>query len=389
MNEKAVALIIMLVLAPLHVHAQGSAMPPDAACGTPAAIGDGWPIDKPDSVGLDGARLCGIAARLKATEANVHSVVVVRRGKLVFEQYFAGYDVPWGAPDKRYDFDATTRHDMRSVSKSVTSLLVGIAAGCGLFAIDDPVLKFFPEYAASKGAGWENVSLRHLLTMSSGMRWDEVRDWNDPRNDEPHLGSEAEPLRYVLSKPIDAPPGTLWNYSGGSTNLLGAVIEKTSGKPFEAFAREALFQPLGITDWEWKTYENGKIAPAAGLRLRPRDAAKIGQLVLNRGAWNGVQAVPPQWIADSTTPRFQAIGLFGGLYFYGYQWWMGRTFAAGKDVQWISGQGWGGQRIFIIPDLDIVVVTTAAMYASPRQNNPGLEILAHFVVPAVREKDTH
>src|SRR3954451_17140281 len=174
MNEKAFALIAMLVLAPLHVHAQGSAMPLEAACGTPVAIGDGWPIDKPNSVGLDGARLCGIAARLKATEANVHSVVVVRRGKLVFEQYFAGYDIPWGAPDKRYDFDATTKHDMRSVSKSVTSLLVGIAADRGLFAVDDPVLKFFPEYAAVKGAGWENVSLRHLLTMSSGMRWDEV-----------------------------------------------------------------------------------------------------------------------------------------------------------------------------------------------------------------------
>jgi CubicO group peptidase (beta-lactamase class C family) len=163
------------------------------------------------------------------------------------------------------------------------------------------------------------------------------------------------------------------------------VIEKATCKPFEAFAREALFEPLGISDWEWKTYRNGKIAPAAGLRLRPRDMAKIGQLVLKGGSFGGKQIVPAPWIAESTAPRFQAIGLFGGLYFYGYQWWLGRTFAGGKVVSWISGQGWGGQRVFIVPDLDIVVVTTAAMYASPRQNNPGLDILANFVVPAVRD----
>src|SRR4029453_7019307 len=137
------------------------------------------------------------------------------------------------------------------------------------------------------------------------------------------------------------------------------------------------------SDWEWQTYENRKIAPAAGLRLRPRDAAKIGQLVLNRGAWGGRQVVSAQWIADSTTPRFQAIGMFGGLFFYGYQWWMGRTFSDGKDIPWIAAQGWGGQRVFIVPDLDIVVVTTGAMYASPRQGNPGLEILYSFVIPAI------
>jgi CubicO group peptidase (beta-lactamase class C family) len=276
---------------------------------------------------------------------------------------------------------------MRSVSKSVTSLLVGIAAARGLLSVEDPVLKFFPEYASVSGAGWDKVSLQHLLTMSSGMRWDEVLAWTDPKNDEPHLSVEADPLRYVLAKPIDTRPGTLFNYSGGSTDLLGAVIEKTSGKTFEAFAREALFEPLGISDWEWKTYQNGRFSPAAGLRLRPRDAAKIGQLVLNQGGWNGKQIVPAPWIAESVTPRFQAIGLFGGLYFYGYQWWLGRTLADGKDIPWIAGQGWGGQRLFIIPALDIVVVTTAAMYASPRQNSPGLDILANFVVPAVRASD--
>jgi CubicO group peptidase (beta-lactamase class C family) len=108
--------------------------------------------------------------------------------------------------------------------------------------------------------------------------------------------------------------------------------------------------------------------------------------VLNRGTWDGKQVVPAQWIAEATTPRFQAIRLFGGLYFYGYQWWMGRTFSDGKDIPWIAAHGWGGQRIFVVPDLDLVVMITAAMYGSPRENSTGLEILGSFVIPAVRDR---
>ena len=200
----------------------------------------------PRKRGLDGARLCGIAARLKETEADVHAVVIVRHGRLVFEQYFAGYDEPWGQSGGRHEFDATTKHDMRSASKSVISLLVGIAIDRKLIAsADEPVVKFFPEYSALKSPGWDNITLRHLLTMSSGMQWDENRGWNDPKNDEPHLGIEADPIRYVLSKPIAAPPDTVWTYNGGGTELLGNIIERVSGKSLEAFAREALFTPLG------------------------------------------------------------------------------------------------------------------------------------------------
>jgi CubicO group peptidase (beta-lactamase class C family) len=121
-------------------------------------------------VGLDGARLCGMADRLKATNANIHAVIIVRHGKLVFEQYFAGYDEPWGQPAGQFNFDATTKHDMRSVSKSVTSLLVGIAIDRKLIAsIDESAVKFFPDYAVLKTTGWDSITLRHLLTMSSGI----------------------------------------------------------------------------------------------------------------------------------------------------------------------------------------------------------------------------
>jgi CubicO group peptidase (beta-lactamase class C family) len=367
--------------------AQSSELAPAQACGTPAAIADGWTTASPESVGIDGARLCGIAARLQATDADVHAVVVVRHGRLAFEQYFAGNDDPWGLPDGQYNFDATTKHDMRSVSKSVTSLLVGIAIERKLIAgVDEPVVKFFPEYSTLKTPGWDGITLRHVLTMSSGIKWDENRQWSDPANDEPHLGSESDPVGYVLAKPIAAPADTIWNYNGGGPDLFGNIIERVSGKPFDEFARDALFVPLGITDWEWQKYDNGKFSAAAGLRLRPRDAAKIGQLVLDHGAWNGRQIVPAAWVAQSVAPRFQTIGYFGGLFFYGYHWWLGRTLAQDKEVTWIAAMGLGGQRIFIVPDLDLVVMTTSGLYTSPRQGNGPLDILCNFVIPSVRDK---
>jgi CubicO group peptidase (beta-lactamase class C family) len=386
MTLLVLGLLAVSAIAPAPAFAQPTPAPP--ACGAPATLDDGWPIDRPENVGLDGARLCGIADRLKATNANVHAVVVVRRGKLVFEQYFSGYDDPWGVPEGQFDFDATTKHDMRSISKSVTSLLLGIAIDRKLVAgVDEPVIRFFPEFAALKTPGWDRITLRHLLTMSSGIEWNENLPWTDPRNDEPHLGQDPDPIRYVLAKPIAAPPGAVWNYNGGGTDLLGSIIERVSGKPFDVFAREALFQPLGITDWAWRSYENGRFSPAAGLQLRPRDAAKIGQLVLDRGTWSGRQIVPAAWIAQSIAPRFQAIGYFGGLFFYGYHWWLGRTLSDGQELTWIAGIGLGGQRLIIVPDLDLVVMTTAGMYASPRQGNAALEILYSFVIPSVGGRD--
>ncbi|WP_407167086.1 serine hydrolase domain-containing protein [Bradyrhizobium sp. ORS 111] len=357
------------------------------ACGSPSSLDDGWVIASPESVGMDGARLCGIAERVQLRSSEVHAVVVARHGKLVFEQYFAGIDQPWGHPAGRSEFTATTKHDMRSASKSVMSLLVGLAIDRKLIAgVDEPVLKFFPDHQAPRPAGWDSITLRHLLTMSSGIKWDETLAWADPGNDEPHLGYEPDPVGYVLSRPIAAPPDTLWTYNGGGTDLLGHIVERVSGKPLETFAREVLFQPLGITDLEWKTYpKNGKIAAAAGLRLRPRDAAKIGQLVLNHGIWNGQQIISRDWIAQSIAPRFQAVGYFGGTLFYGYQWWLGRSLSDGREVTWVAAFGWGGQRIIIVPNLDLVMITTAAQYGLPKEGLAAMDILANIVIPAVRD----
>lgn len=357
-------------------------MPPP--CGAPTDISDGWQVTSAEAAGLDGRRLCGMKDRLAATKANVHALVVVRHGALAFEQYFSGYDDPWGKPDGQYAFDAKTKHDMRSVSKSVTSLLVGIAIDRKLIAsVDEPVARFFPEHTASISSDWAPVTIGHLLSMSSGAAWDEERAWNDPLNDEPKLGTEVDPYRYVLAKPMIAKPGDVWTYNGGGTDLLGEILHRATGKTLDAFARDALFEPLGISDWSWEPYRNNRIAAAAGLRLRPRDAAKIGQLVLDHGQWDGKQIVSASWIAQATTPRMQAIGYFGGTLFYGYQWWMGRSLANGKEVQWVAAIGLGGQRIFIVPSLDMVVVTTSGLYTHPRQGQAALEMLARYIFPAI------
>jgi len=386
LTRLSASLVLALSVSATDLRAESmSPGPTNQACGSPSSLDDGWETASPASVGMDEAKPCTIAARLAQRSTTVHSVVVARHGKLVFEQYFPGYDQPWGQPDGQYEFAATTKHDMRSASKSVTSLLVGIAIDRKLIAgADEPVLKFFPDYAAAKQPGWDAITLRHLLTMSSGFKWDEARAWTDPENDELHLITEPDPLGYVLSRPIAAPPDTLWTYSSGGTELLGNIIEHVSKTSLEAFAREALFQPLGITDVEWKPYKNGKIAAAAGLRLRPRDAAKIGQLVLNRGRWNGQQIVSADWIAESITPRFQAVGYFGGTLFYGYQWWMGRSLAGDKEIKWVGAFGWGGQRIFIVPELDLVMMTTAAQYGQPKEGLAAIDILTNIVIPSVR-----
>ena len=192
MRPHVVVLMAVLSFNPLQASAQ------QPACGAPAKLDDGWTIAKPEDVGIDGTRLCAIAERLKVTNANVHGVVIVRGGKLVFEQYFAGYDEPWGGSSGRYEFDATTLHDLRSVTKSIISLLLGIALDRNLIAsLDEPITKYFPEYADVKAPGWDKITLRHLLKMSSGLQWDENLPWND-KNDEWHLVNDADPLRYVF-----------------------------------------------------------------------------------------------------------------------------------------------------------------------------------------------
>lgn len=353
-----------------------------ADCQAPATRDDGWIVAPPESVGLDGATLCAMVDRLRQwPDVNVHGIVVARSGKLVFEQYFTGQDEIWGRPQGEVKFDAQTRHDLRSVSKSLTSLLVGLAIQRGRIAgVDEPVMKFFPEHADLDTPERRRITLRHLLTMSMGVAWDETIPYTNPANSEVRMIMAPDGDRFALEQPVVASPGLVYNYSGGATALLGTVVRKTTGQPLDQFAREALLGPLGISDFEWLGMPGKGPAPASGARMRPRDMLKLGQLVLAKGQWNGREVVPASWIAESTAAQISG----SGIYYYGYQWWLGHTLVDRRVVKWVAGFGLGGQRIYIVPDLDLVLVTTAGMYRSPLQGPVTTEILSQYVLRAVK-----
>jgi CubicO group peptidase (beta-lactamase class C family) len=313
--------------------------------------------------------------------ANIHSVLVVRHGTLAFEHYWKGNDELWDRAIPNAEHGPTIKHDVRSVSKSITSLLVGIALDRKLIpSIDDSVFKHFPEYADLLTPEKARISLRHLLMMASGLEWDENLPYTNPNNSEMAMLRSADRLRFALTPRVVVAAGSEWNYSGGCTELLGAVVRKASGKPIEVFANEALFSPLSISDVGWARYPDNIPAAASGLQLRPRDLAKIGQIVLNRGVWGGQRIISEQWIEEATTSQ---IGPADRIYFYGYQWWLGRSLIKRREISWVAGIGLGGQRLFIVPALDLICVVTAGHYTEAQQNWLPLLIFNRDVLPAV------
>jgi CubicO group peptidase (beta-lactamase class C family) len=330
-------------------------------CGVPVARDDGWPVASArDDKLIDRDALCRMADRLAAsTNGNVHSVLVARSGKLLFERYFSGPDEVNNRKVRNVVFDADTLHDIKSVSKSVASLATGIAIDRGLIAsVDEPILNFFPELSDLHSPERDRFKLVHALTMSMGQKWVEATpETGDEDNDEARMNRSPDSCRYVLSLPVTAPPGTEFFYNTGALALVSAIMRKATGRPLDEFARELLFEPLGITAVEWKR-RKGDTDAGGGLRLRPRDMAKIGQLVLAGGRWNGRQVVSKAWIDASMTPRFEA----SSAYFYGYLWWLGRSLHNGREVHWAGALGRGGQSIRIVPELDLVVAVTAGYY---------------------------
>ena len=389
---KARQAIARLSLLAASLLLSNPAWPTDDPCGAAPQQLDDWETASPEDVGLDAAALCKITQELAAQGStaarpdrrNVHAVLVVRHGKLVFEAYAAGKDENWGEPLGVVAHDAATKHDVMSISKSVVSLLFGIALERKLIAgTDVPVMSFFPEYAELKTPKWDKILLRHLLTMAPGYDWNEDTPWMDPYNTVRAMSEAADPYRYILGREVLYEPDARWQYNSGATALLGAVLKKATGKPLDQFAKEALFDPLHIEDFEWSGMINGEPAAFGGLRLRPRDTAKIGQLVLNGGTWQGQRVVPEDWVKQSTKPRFDTS--WGGMR-YGYQWWLGTSpFGAGRTVDWIAAFGVGGQRIFIVPALDLVVVTNAGLYADGGESAIVRSVFEYRVLSAIRD----
>jgi len=199
--------------------------------------------------------------------------------------------------------------------------------------------------------------LVHALTMTMGLKWVEAIPSNEGDNDEGQMHMSSDPCRYVLGLPVTAPPGQEFFYNSGALTLLSAIIHKVAGKPLDVFVRGALFEPLGITEFEW-TRVKGDTDASGSLRLRPRDIAKIGQLVLAGGRWNDRQIVSKAWIETSTAAKLKATDNQS----YGYLWWLGGARFNGRRVNWVGALGRGGQYIRIVPELDLVVAVTAGYY---------------------------
>lgn len=354
----------------------------------PAKLDDGWTTAPLGAVGMDRGPIEAMTNALRRyPEWNIHAVLIERDGRLVYEEYFAGEDQRWGQPLGRVVFDPQTKHDLRSVTKSVVSALVGIALGSEkISSLDKAIADFFPEQASLATAERRRVTLRHALSMSAGLEWNEDVPYTDPLNDEIKMTRSSDPIGYVLSRATVAEPGSTWTYNGGLTQVLGAILERSTAQPLRDYARTVLFEPLGITDVEWLGDLAGTPSAASGLRLRPRDLAKFGSLYLHRGQWRGRQVIPAEWVSESTRRRIptRTPASASGTQGYAYQWWHNCYQTAWGTFEARTAVGNGQQRIYVLPELRLVVTVLAGRYNDPTASRLTERLLLEHIIPALR-----
>lgn len=324
---------------------------------SPADLGDGWPVATPESQGFDREKLRQAYALFFAEDDYVtaRSLLVVRNGRLVAEGYC------------RDLADRDRKRALQSATKSVTSLLTGIALDRGtLPSIDLPLVEIFPD-KFDQDPGKRKITLRHLLTMQSGIAFS-----NDDFTLEMEHDARGDGVAYILHKPMAREPGTVFVYQDCDPHLLGAALTRLSGVSLDAFAATYLFRPIGIEDVLWLRHHDGTTYGAYGLYLKPRDMARIGQLVLQKGRWGDRQIVPESWIALSTDRQTDADPASASLGIdYGFYWWRSPADTV------VTAFGHGGQYICVAPTKDVVIVLTS----EPDTNGDWVEIgLPQFLV---------
>lgn len=330
-----------------------------------------------------------LAARVDAAvreglHPNLHGIVVLRERQIALERYYTGVDERWGEPLGLVAFAPDVLHDMRSVTKSIVGLLYGIALAAGKVpAPEEKLLAQFPEYPdLAADPQRAALTIGHALTMTLGIEWNEQLPYTDPNNGEIAMEFAADRYRFILERPIVAPPGTRWGYCGGATALLGRLIAKGTGLSLPDYARAALFSPLGLGATHWVHGPDGTPSAASGLRMTPRDLARIGQLILDGGEADGSRVVPAAWLAQSFAPH----ATVGGPVRYGYQWYLG-AFATGsppRDATWIGAFGNGGQRLYVFPALKLAVAITAGNYNQPGGERPSQALVQQIILSSLR-----
>ena len=332
---------------------------------------EGWMNSTPEEQGMDSVRLQQMVDHITDEVLDVHSVIVIRHGYVVLEEYPA----PWQGQGRTESLYGT--HYLYSVTKSFTSSLVGLAIDNGFIDnTSQTLLSFFPNHTvANNDEQKEQLTLRNLLTMRSGLPWDETSvPFTSPENGIWQLdNNQSGGVQFMLDRPMEYAPDEIFHYNTGASHLLSGIVQETSNMSSLEFANEYLFTPLGVNTSYWWTDRQGVNLGGYDLQLRPLDMAKFGYLFLNNGTWDDEQVISSSWVNESTT----TVTAFSGTSGYAYQWWtmpdLGVYFAAGLY----------GQYIFVSPEHDLVAVFTSGYSIGDTDENPSL--FRNFIIDAVTD----
>ncbi len=338
--------------------------------------------------GLDSSLIQAMDSNVaNGTYPNIHSVLIWKDNQLVFEKYYPGHDQIWGDDIGNIVFTRDSLHDIRSVTKSIVGACIGIAiAQRKINSVNQRVFDFYPEYKQLDTGLKSTLTIKHLLTMTTGQVWNEDVPYSDSANSEIKMINSPDPVKFALAEPLEKVPGTSWKYNGGSTQVLASIIEKATGKRVDQFADEYLFKPLGINRYTWIMYPGTRLpAAASGLRLTPRDLIRFGVLYLNNGVYNGRNIIPAAWVSESMQMHFEQSADQNNRNGYGYQFWL-RSLPSSADTNLVAiAIGNGNQRVFIDRPDNTVVVITAGNYNNWSITNNSDKLVEAFIYPAINK----
>ena len=334
---------------------------------TPKDFKDGLKTANVDKSGLDTALLAEMVRKIvDRTYPLVHSVLIIKDGKLLFEEYF-------------YEYTKDTLHELRSATKSFISALTGIAIDKGYIkSVHEPVLPYFPEYTFENNSPLlKKLTIKNLLTNQTGLDCD-ITNVKSVGN-ETKMYESNDWVKFSLDLPMIDTPGGKGMYCTGNSIVLGRIIEKQTKQSLHDFAVQTLFGPLGITKFKWRFITDQSSAETFGqLNLRPRDLAKFGLLFLNKGKWNGKQIISADWCEQSLKKHSTVQGVD-----YGYQWWIKYLDADGVRYYGKVAQGNGGQKIYVWEDQNMITVITGGNY---NKQSPSDELIRKYILPAFNKK---
>ena len=353
---------------------------------------DGFEVGSLEEVNIDpGLIEEAVDNILSGKYSEVHSMVIIKDNKLVFEEYFAGHKFQWDGPGHygtQVFWNRNMSHNIMSDTKSITSACIGIAIDKGFIeSVDQSIFDYLPNHQHLNTDGKDQITIEHLVTMTSGLEWKEWgTSYTDLENDTFKLWMECnDQVSCILEKPLVDEPGTNFVYSGGGMVVLGEIIKNATNMDIEAFSGKYLFGPLGIEPPVWARYNSAVIDGSGGIKLTPREMAKFGVTFLNNGVWDGQEIISEQWVEKSAATyrdnkRINVPGENSGRVGYSYTWWTKQYSHSGQKVNMYYAGGWGGQLIMVLPELNTVVVFTGGNYVTKR---PDFKIFEKYVLPAI------